>query len=226
MKKEIKDVYTGFVVTITFGPFPGTGSNLAALPASILASLSAVGIKTKAVSYRIAGIPGTDLFVAAVQFLVCPADLQRVQNLIGNPGVLSGPLSAYPALAQVAVNIPATTPVNFALQEAVIINTRCLSSYALRQRILTYITGSGFTVNNFSLLGDNIILTAVPRDISPFNDAKLIIGSLLPVLGVDCSKFSDLVKSDFEDEKEEDCSPCRRKHKKHSSKKKYYKKYD
>ncbi|SPN79145.1 Hypothetical protein BRZCDTV_181 [Brazilian cedratvirus IHUMI] len=221
MKKEIKDVYTGFVVTITFGPFPGTGSNLAALPASILASLSAVGIKTKAVSYRIANIPGTDLYVAAVQFLVCPADLQRVQNLIGNPGVLSGPLSSYPALAQVANNIPGTTPVVFALQEAVILNTRCLSSYALRQRILTYITGSGFTVNNFSLLGDNIILTALPRDISPFNDAKLIIGSLLPVLGVDCSKFSDLVKSDFEEEKE-DCRPCQKKHKK----KRHHKKYE
>nr|WIL04433.1 hypothetical protein Clen_503 [Cedratvirus lena]WIL05024.1 hypothetical protein Cduv_544 [Cedratvirus duvanny] len=220
MKKEIKDVYTGFLVTITFGPFPGTGSNLAALPGSILASLSAVGIKTKAVSYRIAGIPGTDLYVAAVNFLVCPADLQRVQNLIGNPGVLSGPLSSYPALAQVVSNIPADTPVVFALQEAVILNTRCLSSYALRQRILTYITGSGFTVNNFALLGDNIILTALPRDISPFNDAKLIIGSLLPVLGVDCSKFSKLIKSDFEEEKEE--YPCRKKH----SKKKYHKKYD
>lgn len=188
--RDIKNVYTGYLVTLLLTDIPAATANLNSLPSSILRSFAEVGIKLKAYTYRL--FPSSNIippvgYDVGFQLLVCAYDLEKLQTILGNPPHTNGPLSSFPALSPIAANVDPTTATTITFQEAVVISTRCTSSFYLREKLLAYIIGAGFTVNSFNLLGKNIILTAVPRDISPYFDAKLIIGSFLPLLGIKCN---------------------------------------
>lgn len=184
--KEIRDVYTGFLFEMVFGPF--VGGSTGDISGIILQSLSLAGIKTKAFVYRRILVAATGGHIIGFQFLVCPNDVCKLKAIIGEPGRLSGVLTDFPAFISVGTLIPLNTPVVVSIEEAVVISTKCSPSLRLRLDIICRLVGSGFSVDNLLILGKNLIFTVLPSDITPLNDAKLAIGALLPLLGKDISK--------------------------------------
>jgi len=179
--KEVKDVYTGYLVKLTL-TLPNTADITFGIR-PLLLSLQKACINTKIYSYVV--MPSNSGIVLQFMFFVCPANLDRLDKLFGYGYRDSGTLNEYPGLENLSVYYTTTSDVavQIVIREAVVINTKCFPTPRLRTSLLEYIVGAGFTVTSFSILGNSIVVDSVARDIKSDNNAKLMIGSMLPVLG-------------------------------------------
>jgi len=181
LSKEVKDVYTGYFVQIALSLPDKADTTIGAQP--FLLSLRKSGIDSKIYAYDIS--PSSSGYVIEFEFIICPADLNKLYELLDNPVKTSGTLNEYFGLEDLSVYYTPTkdVKVEVIIRESLVIDTKGSPSSQLRTSVLEYVTGAGFTVALFAILGNSIIMTSVPRDIKADNNAKLMVGSILPVLG-------------------------------------------
>jgi hypothetical protein len=181
LSKEVKDVYTGYFIQITLSAPSTANPTIGSYP--FLLSLRKAGINSKIYAYNASPIGLR--YVFEFMFFICPSDLDKLYKLLGQLCKKSGTLNEYPGLEDLSAYYTPVTEVKveIIIREAVVIDTKGSPSSQLRTSVLKYVIGSGFTVTFFSILGNSIILDSVPRDIKANNNAKLMIGSILPVLG-------------------------------------------
>lgn len=185
LRKEVKDVYTAFLVK--FSLVLPVGADITKGPIPFLKTVYAAGIKTRAYSYQAIPLP-TGGYEIAFVLVVCSTQLAKVQPLIGYPGKTSGTLDLFPGLAPLSVyySVTADVTVSIVIEEMLIFKTRASPSLELRKATLDYIIGSGFSPSVVAILGKNFLITSTPRDIRADNNGKLMIGAILPILGISC----------------------------------------
>lgn len=181
LSKEVKDVYTGYFIQIALSLPDKADTTIGVKP--FLLSLRKAGIESKIYAYNVS--PSSSGYVFEFEFFICPADLNKLYELLGNPVKTSGTLNEYSGLEDLSVYYTPTknVKVEVIIRESLVIDTKGSPSSQLRTSVLQYVTGAGFTVAFFFILGNSIIMTSVPRDIKADNNAKLMVGSILPILG-------------------------------------------
>lgn len=194
LKKEIRDIYTAYVVELTL-LFPN-GTDLSRGPLPFITTIYSIGIDSRAYSYRVIPNSSTGGYTVLFYFVVCSNQLNKLQSLLGYPGKLTGTLDQFPGLSALysLYSTPSSVGVSVVIEEALIFKTKGNPSFSLREEIILRITGAGFTVSTTSILQNNFIVTAIPRDIRADNDAKLLLGAVLPILGTKCFAEKDLCK--------------------------------